>query len=270
MALEKKKGLSLIAVFALLFLAVAMFFNVSFGQSQTATQQQTLTDSLLFLSMPQEYLNYTITSVNGTLWAKINGVYPIHLSSGTGETLPMVYPTPPNTTNLHVKLDGTELAWGNYSDIDPVARHHTDIGDWQMIYTTVNPASADFLLEIHYEHPVEIINGSYTFLYDLNIAYYLSPSSPNSTAHFTIFLPTNASDPNIFTTGSNSQWTPVNFSSTKNASSETVTFSIVSGYGKPVLGDIAFVLRGSEVPEFSAYFATLLTAAVTFGCSFLC
>ena len=31
------------------------------------------------LSMPVEYINYTITSINGTLWAKIDGDYPIYL-----------------------------------------------------------------------------------------------------------------------------------------------------------------------------------------------
>ena len=30
------------------------------------------------LSMPIEHVNYTITSVNGTLWAKIDGNYPIY------------------------------------------------------------------------------------------------------------------------------------------------------------------------------------------------
>src|SRR3972149_7711425 len=96
-------------------------------------------------SMPEEYLNYTITAANGTLWTKIDGVYPMHLS-GSGEALPMVYPTPPDTTNIHIWLDDAELSWSNYSDVDPAARHRTDIGDWTMIFCVVNPRSSDFVL----------------------------------------------------------------------------------------------------------------------------
>jgi parallel beta-helix repeat protein len=226
---------------------------------------QTATSTGLVLSMPEECLSYTIANVNGALWAKIDGVYPIHLASGVGEALPMVYPTPPGTINMHVKLDGTELSWSNYSDIDQSAVHYTDIGNWQMIYCTINTASTDFLLEIHYEHPVEIVNGSYTFLYDLNISPYLSASSVISTAHFNILLPANQSGLNVYTTGSVGKWSPVNYTRTTNAQGETVTFTIVSEYGKPLRGDIAFVLGDSQIPEFSAWAIPVLFAAVTLG-----
>jgi parallel beta-helix repeat protein len=226
---------------------------------------QTVVSTGLVLSMPEEYLNYTITNVNGVVWAKIDGVYPIHMASGLEEALPMVYPTPPGTTNMHVKLDGTELSWSNYSDIDPAAVHNTDIGNWQMIYCAINPDASDFLLEIHYEHPVEVDNGSYTFLYDLNISPYLSSSSVISTAHFNIQLPPNQSSLNVYSTGSEGKWSPVNYVRTPNAQGETVTFNIVSEYGKPLLGDIAFVLGNSQIPEFSAWAIPVLFAAVTLG-----
>jgi hypothetical protein len=29
--------------------------------------------------MPEEQVNYTITKVNGTLWAKIDGTYPLRI-----------------------------------------------------------------------------------------------------------------------------------------------------------------------------------------------
>ena len=226
---------------------------------------QTATSTGLVLSMPEEYLNYTVTNVNGSLWAKIDGVYPVHLASGVGEALPMFYPTPPGTTNMHVKLDGAELSWSNYSDIDPAAVHYTDIGNWQMIYCAIIPAASDFLLEIHYEHPVEVVNGSFTFLYDLNISPYLSASSVISTAHFNIQLPANQSGLNVYTTGSVGKWSPVNYTRTTSAQGETATFNIVSEYGKPLLGDIAFVLGDSQIPEFSAWAIPLLFAAVTLG-----
>ena len=80
--------------------------------------------NVLLLSMPEEYLNYTIAPVNGTLWAKIDGLYPMHLTSEMN-TLPMVYPTPPGTTIIHVILGDSELSWSNYSEVDSTASHHT-------------------------------------------------------------------------------------------------------------------------------------------------
>jgi hypothetical protein len=82
----------------------------------------------------------------------------------------MVYPTPSDTTNIHVKMNETELDWSNY----PHDTHHTAIGDRSMIYCVIAPVSDYFVLKIHYEHPVQLINGSYLFLYDLNIREYLS------------------------------------------------------------------------------------------------
>ena len=233
--------------------------RIDFGFCQTSGQQDQ-TNELPLLTMPQEYLNYTVTEVNGALWAVVDGVYPMHLSNIT--FLPMVYPTPPGTTNMHIKLDGTELSWINYSDIDPTDLHYTDIGNWQMVYCVINPSAQDFVLQIHYEHPIQIINGSFTFLYDLNIDSYLSPSSPNSTAHFRVQLPSNTTGMKVFTTGFEGKWTSKDFNSTKTDQGETVTFSIVSKYAEPLLGDIAFVLNGNLVPEFSEW---AVLSCVTFA-----
>jgi hypothetical protein len=82
------------------------------------------------LSMTLEYINYTITSINGTLWAKIDGYYPIYLLKQTdcsfAGDLPMVYPMPPQTTNISVSLDDKEVSWSNYTQVYPDALHHTD------------------------------------------------------------------------------------------------------------------------------------------------
>ena len=216
------------------------------------------------LSMPEEYINYTLTTINGALWAKIDGVYPMHLSQSTVNLLPMVYPIPPNTTNIHVRLQGKEMAWSNNSNIDPIARHTTAIGDWQMIYCELSPVPKDFLLEIHYEHPVQTINGSDTFLYDLNIRPYLSPSSVISTAHFKIELPENYSDIRIFRTGlNNSDWQMLNYTIHKNSSSITISFDVVSEYDKPLLGDVAFVLGNSAIIEFPIWVAVPLLVLIT-------
>jgi len=205
--------------------------------------------SNLIIAMPEEYINYTITRVNETLWAKIDGTYPLHiLTEADGSPscvpaeLPMVYPTPPGTTNIHVKMNETELDWSNY----PHDTHHTAIGDWSMIYCVINPVSDYFVLKIHYEHPVQLINGSYLFLYDLNISPYLSPRSPNSTAYFTIRMETSTSNLQAYTTETDSIWNPINYTTSQEGTTEIITIQIHSEYSKPLLGDLAITFSDTE------------------------
>jgi len=244
---KNRSAASLLLVGLLLTVAALAFFQVAEAQD------------VYSLSMPEEYLKYTVTMENGSLWVKIDGTYPMHLtaSNATSE-LPMYYPTPPNTTNMHVYLDGDEQPWSNYSEIDPSALHYTDIGDWQMIYTVVTPQSPDFVLAIHYEHPVQVINGTYTFLYDLNIEPYLSAATPKSTAHFTINLDTADININVYTTGHNGTWSPFSFNTTKEGSTQTASFDIVSEYDKPLWGDIAMTLTTSQPAEFPFWPVLLL------------
>jgi hypothetical protein len=260
--MEKNRKMMKEQILAMALLAALLFSVAAGNQTQAQNEQQTQT-SLPLLGMPEEYLNYTVSAVNGTLWAKIDGLYPMHLlpESGT-DTLPMRYPTPPNTNNIHVMLGDSELSWSNYSEIDPTARHHTDIGDWQMIYCLFAPVLGDFVLKIHYEHPVQAINGTYTFLYDLNISPYLSEANAKSTAHFRIRLETNYSGVNVYTTGFNGTWTPMNYTSNKDSNGETVTFDVVSEYDK-LLGDIVVTLADAQVTEFSAWIIMPLLAVAT-------
>ncbi len=219
----------------------------------------------LQISMPREFINYTLFWKEGAPWVAVDGTYPMHVSSNqVNQELPMVYPIPPGTVNMHVWLDGLELEWSNYSDVDPTALHSTDIGEWQMIYSPVTPASDDFLLQIHYEHPVQDLNGTYTFLYDLNIEPYLSSASFNSLARFTVKLPSNSSGISVFTTGlRGSKWVPKNYTNQISADGQqVVVFDIVSEFGKPLWGDIVFTLR-EAVPEFPPWAVLLLLAVVS-------
>ena len=62
------------------------------------------------LAMPEEYLNYTISDINGTIWAKVDGSIPYaSLKWYYDGGLPMLYPIPPNTTNIHVLLNGLRI-----------------------------------------------------------------------------------------------------------------------------------------------------------------
>jgi hypothetical protein len=228
-------------------LAVAFIFalllSTATGLASRATANPDTAN--LILAMPEEYVNYAITSVNGTLWAKIDGTYPLHiLSSCVPTELPMVYPTPPGTTNIHVKVNGTELAWNNY-DYDT---HHTAIGDWSMIYSVISPVSDYFLLTIHYEHPLAAVNGSYLFLYDLNISPYLTQLSNSSTAHFTVRFESAVSEIRAYTTWTDSVWNPKNF---ELSDAETVTIQMRSVLGEPLAGDLVVMFNDSsaQVPE---------------------
>jgi len=204
--------------------------------------------------MPEEYVNYTITCVNGTWWAKIDGTYPLRIltesdgvSSCVPVELPMIYPTPPGTTNIRVKVNGTEFAWSNWS----YDTHHTAIGDWAMIYCVVSPVSEYFLLTIHYEHPLAVVNGSSLFLYDLNISPYLTPLSNSSIAYFTVRFESAVSDVRAHTTWTDSVWNPKDFALSSEGDVETVTIEMRSVLGEPLAGDLVVMFNDSSehVPE---------------------
>jgi hypothetical protein len=217
--------------------------------------------------MPVEHVNYTITSINGTLWAKIDGYYPIYLlkqmdCSFNGE-LPMVYPIPPQTTNISISLDNTEVSWSNYTQSYLEALHHTAIGDWWMIYSDLENVSDYFVLKIHYEHPLDMINGSYLLLYDLNISPYLSSQSNNSTAYFTIQMQTNFASLNVFSTETDTKWNPVNYTSTKDGSTQVISFQVYSEYGKPLFGDLVVLFSPErQVPEFQLIALSILSIGI--------
>ncbi len=251
------------AIVTILILALLVSISMCLLEAKPATANPE--GSIPNLSMPVEYINYTITSINGTLWAKIDGDYPIFFlkqldCSFTGD-LPLVYPMPPQTTNIHVSLDGKEMSWSNYTQSYPEALHHTAIGDWWMIYCNLENVSDYFELKIHYEHPIEMVNGSYLFLYDLNISPYLSLQSNNSTAYFTVYLENNFASLNVYSTQTDTQWNPVNFTLTKNGSAEVVLVQMHSEYGKPVIGDL--VLEFSQDRQVSEFpFWILLTLSI--------
>jgi hypothetical protein len=249
------KKLAAAFIFALLLSATAGLADLATANPDTST----------LIAMPEEQINYTITSVNGTLWAKIDGTYPLQIlteadgaPSCVPSELPMVYPTPPGTTNIHVKVDDTELDWSHWS----YDTHHTAIGDWNMIYCVIAPVSEQFVLKIHYEHPLEQVNGSYIFLYDLNISPYLSPWSPNSTAYFTIRMDANASNLQAYTTETDTVWNPINYKTTQEGTTQVIAIQMYSEYSKPLLGDLAITFSDTEIPEFPTWTIPLLLALV--------
>ena len=222
------------------------------------------------LSMPKEYINYTITSENGQFWAKVHGKYPIIIlnPSCLPTQLPMVYPTPPNTTNIHITLNDLEVSWSNYSDLYPEVTHHTAIGEWSMVQCMLENVSESFLLEIQYEHPIRLIDECFTFLYDLNISPYLSAQQPDSTAYFTIIFEADIINPQIYTTKTDTIWNPLNYTTQNNNSNTIITTQITSKYLEPLLGDLVITFNDSnsqEIPIFLIITIFSLTLVLTIG-----
>ncbi len=229
-------------------------------------------DSEVFpvLAMPVEYVDYTITEVNGTLWAKIDGTYPIYILSESGDVscvpaeLPMVYPTPPGTENFRVWVNGSELAWSDWE----YDTHDTAIGKWEMAYCVITPVSEYFLLTIHYEHPLTVVNGSNLFLYDLNIADYLTELSNTSTAYFTVNFETAVSDVRAYTTFTDDVWNPKYLTINSDGDETTVTIEMRSMMDDvmngTLAGDLVVMFDSEEVPEFP-YWLVLVLAFVVVG-----
>jgi hypothetical protein len=200
-------------------------------------------------SMPKEYLNYTITERDGAPWAIIDGTYPIYCPNADSvDIIPMVYPTPPNTTNITITLNGTTLAWSNFTEQYPSTLHHTALGNWAMIEAEFKPSSF-FTLAIHYEHPIMLINGTWQFLYDLNIAEYLSSSSPNSTAYFKITTEMPLPNLKIYTLPNDVDRNELNYSTQTNGGQQQVTFEVTSEFNKPLPGDVLLTFSNTETVQ---------------------
>jgi hypothetical protein len=252
---------------------VSLFISVYSSLQFVPPVSADLDNSIPTLSMPIEHVNYTITSINSTLWAKIDGEYPIYIQNQFTGDMPMVYPMPPGTTNIHVWLDGQELSWSNFTQSNPDALHQTALGDWWMIYSVLANVSGSFTLRIHYEHPLEMVNGSYLFLYDLNISPYLSEQNENSSAYFTVRMETNFTNINAYTAPPDSvasDWKPINYTTTTENSTTVVSILMYSESpgisGKPLPGDLVVEFssanRASEFPTWLIVLIAFLLVAV--------
>ncbi len=229
-------------------------------------------ESFPSLSMPIEYVNYTITAIDGSLWVMVDGDYPIYVSSqpgyGFNGELPIVYPMPPNTTNIHLYLADKELSWTNYTQTYPDQLHHTAIGDWWMIHSVLSNVS-DFLeLKIHYKHPLQTINGRYLFLYDLNISPYLSAQNNNSTCIYTIRFDVNITDFQAYTAETDDKWNPIDYTTTKEDAKQTFFIHEYSEYDKPLLGDLVVQFSSappSQTPSSTQEYFEAATVAIGLG-----
>ncbi|MEM2281745.1 MAG: hypothetical protein QXZ68_07165, partial [Candidatus Bathyarchaeia archaeon] len=227
------------------------------------------------IAMLEEYINCIITKVNGSLWVKVDATYFLNKIFGAGDfynlngveyivlsdELPLLYPVPPGTTNLSIKFNGRELNWINYTETHPGEWYFTSLGWWftdlrwwPMIYFKINEAPHNFTLKIHYEHPIPIVNGSYTLLYILNVKPYLSPWYNKSTAYFNIRIETNYKVLHAYTIGPD-KWNPVNYTITDNGLVKVASIKITSEYDKPLPGDLVIIFGENSIPSENENFA---------------
>jgi hypothetical protein len=136
-----------------------------------------------------------------------------------------------------------------------------------MISCVVSPVSDNFLLTIHYEHPLEMVNGSYLFLYDLNISPYLSPLSNNSTAYFKVRLETADSNVRAYTTQTDSVWNPKNFTLNSEDGVDVMSIQMLSVFDEPLAGDLVVMFNDSsvQVPEQFPYWLIIVPVFVAAG-----
>lgn len=188
------------------------------------------------LSMPEEYINATLSVVDGKLFARVDGIYPFHNVNYT--TVRMDYPAPPDATNISVKMNETSLEW-TYDN----ATYPTVIGDWPMINWTISslPNFAYFTIETSYEHHIPITNGTRTFLYAMGTGRFLKTYAKQTTAYVNIRMETNYTDLDVYTIGYvNGAWTwkPANYTVIQEDTTEIITLNVTSSMFNPLIEDL--------------------------------
>ena len=201
--------------------------------------------------MPEEYINATISLIDGVLWARVNGTYPFEYPYFPlpYDSLAMDYPVPSDAYNISVKMNETSLDW-SYRD----KNYSTVIGDFPMINWTICPVPfpVNFAIDTHYEHPVPLIGGKYTFLYAMGTGRYLQYYAKQTTAYVTVSISKYAAYTEelikVYTIGYNAAtkewiWTPANYNITQADETWIVTLTKVSGEFYPLVEDLLITIE---------------------------
>jgi hypothetical protein len=138
------------------------------------------------VSVSKIQVHATISQVNGKLWAKVDATYymntihafgdkfqtanykmglikdpsPFVTVTVTYDKLEAYYPFPSDATNISVKMDGAELKLVSRNR----SFHLFGDGNLPELTWTMSPVPRNFLIEVHYDHPIGTINGIYSYL----------------------------------------------------------------------------------------------------------
>jgi len=145
------------------------------------------------VNVPEMKVNAIISSFNGTLWAKIDAEYVMHTVYAYGDSylvensgmglvahpespylavtvtqgvLEAHYPIPYDATNISVELNGEKVEVQQ----DAKGFFHLFDADLAEVNWTVSPVLDDFIVSVHYEHPVHGTNEDYNYLGDYAVA----------------------------------------------------------------------------------------------------
>lgn len=181
------RKIALPAVLLLIFLAGIYSQTVNFAEAYPISEIPPK------VNVPEMNVNATITNRAGTLWATIDAEYAMHTvyaygdsylveNSGMGlvthpespylavtvtqDVLEAHYPIPQDTTNISVELNGKKVEVQQ----DTKGFFHLFNADLAEVNWTVSPVLDDFIISVHYEHPVHPTTEDYNYLGDYAVA----------------------------------------------------------------------------------------------------
>ena len=144
------------------------------------------------VNVPEMNVNATISNVAGTLWATIDAEYVMHTVYAYGDSYPVEnsgmgmvahpespylavtvtqdvleahYPIPHDASNISVELNGKKVEVQQ----DAKGYFHLFDADLAEMNRTVSPVLDDFIVSVHYEHPVHRTNEDYNYLGDYEV-----------------------------------------------------------------------------------------------------
>jgi hypothetical protein len=201
--------------------------------------------------MPNEYIDATIFRVDGAPWAVVDGEYPF-VKLGDVAGVLMYYPVPPEAPaeKISVKMDDTLLSW-DYSP--PI--YQTVLGDFPMIWWGISPVPENFTIKTHYEHPLPLIDGNYSFLYASGTGKYLgSPYAKETTAYINICISydvaSEANQISVYTIANVSGdwvWKPADYDITPEVEGWKISLTLVSEPFEPLEEDTLVTIQNNSV-----------------------
>lgn len=241
--MKSKKVLAIVVPLFMFIVVLGMLFNASVHANPIPVPT---------LLMPNEYIDATISQINGVPWAIVDGEYPFENIGVNYVT--MYYPVPPNSPaeKISVKIDDTSLSW---SYCEPPKMYPTVVGDFPMIQWDITPVPAIFTIKTHYEHPLPLINGNYSFLYASGTGRYLGdPYAEETTAYVKMYISydvaTEEDQINVYTIANvsgNWIWNPANYDITPEAGKWKINLTLVSEPFAPLEEDTLVTIQSLPV-----------------------
>ena len=177
----KRTALALPLIVILLFVAVI-------GAQPITKANPMYTSIPPKVTVPEMNVNATISKVNGLFWVAIDAEYQMHTIYGYGDSyiaqntgmgsiadpspyvtvtvtqdiLEAHYPIPFNVTSLSVNVNGEKAVWQQ----DSRGFFHIFDSDLLEINWTVAPVPNEFVVAVHYEHPILKTDDVYSYLGD--------------------------------------------------------------------------------------------------------